>query len=202
MLSRSEVPGPHFLLSNYVARVLSRGPGILSSFCHPPWVVSLVLQNLIGAPWSSYGHTERVFLVLKALFLLASASAGLIGVFLAVSFSDSHCRGWGEVSFSFVPGFVAKTQGPSSLAPQFAGFTVPAQPTARQLQWETIISFAGSQVLPGPLGCASSAVRTVPFLPQGLARRSYRRPLSPSGSKCRCHGCPSSRLRNGLFCVS
>ena len=37
------------------------------------------------------------------------------------------------------------------------------------------------------------------FLPQGVARRSYRRPLSPSGSGCRCHGYAGSRLRNGLF---
>ena len=47
-------------------------------FCHPSWVVSLVLQNLIGAPWSSSGHTKCVFLILKALFILASASAGRI----------------------------------------------------------------------------------------------------------------------------
>ena len=37
------------------------------------------------------------------------------------------------------------------------------------------------------------------FLPQGVARRSYRRPLSPSGSGCHCHGYAGSRLRNGLF---
>ena len=48
-------------------------------FCHPSWVVSLVLQNLIGAPWSSSGHTKCVFLILKALFILASALAGRIG---------------------------------------------------------------------------------------------------------------------------
>ena len=118
-----------------------------------------------------------------------------------MSFRGSHCRGWGEVSFSFVPGFVAKAQGPSSLAPRFAGYTVPAQPNARQSQWETLISCAGGQVLPGPLGCASSAMRAVPFLPQGVARMSDRRPLSPSGSGCRCRGCPSSRFRNGLLCV-
>ena len=59
--SCSEVAGSHFLLSKYVTHVLSRGPGILSSFCHPSWVASLVLQNLVGAPWSSYGHTESVF---------------------------------------------------------------------------------------------------------------------------------------------
>ena len=86
-----------------------------------------------------------VFLVLTALFILASASAGLIGVFHAVSLRGSHSRSWGEVSFSFVPGFVAKNQGPSSLANRFAGFTVPAQPTTRQLQWETVRSCAGGQ---------------------------------------------------------
>ena len=43
----------------------------------------------------------------------------------------SHSRGWAEVSFSFVPGFVAKTQDTSSLAPRFEGFAVPALPNAR-----------------------------------------------------------------------
>ena len=157
------MPGPRVLLSNYVARVISHGPGILSSFSHPVWVVSLVLQNLIGVPWSSYGHAKFVFLVLQALFILAPASAGRIGVFHALSYRGSHSRVWSEVSFSFVPGFVAKTQDPSSLAPRFAGFTVPAQPKARQLLWETVISSAGSQVLPGPLCCASSVMRAVPF---------------------------------------
>ena len=35
------------------------------------------------------------------------------------------------MTFSFIPGFVAKTQDPSSLAPRFEGFTVPALPNAR-----------------------------------------------------------------------
>ena len=48
-------------------------------FCHPSWRVSLVLQNLIGAQWSSSGHTTCVFLILNALFVLASASAGRFG---------------------------------------------------------------------------------------------------------------------------
>ena len=139
MLSRSVVPGPCIPPSNYVVRVISHDPGILSSFSHPSWVVSLVLQNLIGAPLSSYGHMKSVFLVLKALFILAPASAGRIGRFHAVSYRDSHSRGWREVSVSFVLGCVAKTQDPSSFAPRFAGFTVPAQPNARQSQWETYI---------------------------------------------------------------
>ena len=162
-LSRSEVPEPRVLLSSYVARIVSHGPGILSSFSHPSWVVSLVLQNLIGAPWSSYGHVKGVFLVLQVLFIMIPASAGCIGVFHAVSYRGSHSRGWNTVSFSFVPDFVAKTQDPSSLAPRFAGFTVPAQPNMRQSQWETVISCAGGQALPGPLCCASSAMQAVPF---------------------------------------
>ena len=35
------------------------------------------------------------------------------------------------MSFSYVTGFVAKTQDLSSLAPRFEGFSVPALPNAR-----------------------------------------------------------------------
>ena len=48
-----------------------------------------------------------------------------------------------EVSLSFVPVSVAKTQDSSSLAPQFEGFPVPALPTREESQWETVISCAG-----------------------------------------------------------
>ena len=74
-------------------------------------------------------------------------------MFHAVSFCGSHSRVWGEVSFSFIPGFVVKIQGPSSLAPQFAGYTVPAQPNARQSQWETVRYCAGGQ---GYLACLAA----------------------------------------------
>ena len=39
------------------------------------------------------------------------------------------------------------------------------------------------------------------LLPQGVTGRSYRRPLSPSTSGCRCHGGAVSRPRNVLFRV-
>ena len=64
------------------------------------------------------------------LFLLVLASAKWGGELHALSFRVSHSRDWGEVSFSFVAGFVAKTQDPSSSAPQFEGFTVPALPNS------------------------------------------------------------------------
>ena len=68
----------------------------------------------------------------KTLFLLALASAKRIGELHALSYRVSHTRDWGEVSFAFVTGFVAKTQDPSSLAPRFEGFTVPALTNARK----------------------------------------------------------------------
>ena len=48
-----------------------------------------------------------------------------------MSYCVSHTRNWGEVSFSFVTDFVAKTQDPSSFAPRFEGFSVPALPNVR-----------------------------------------------------------------------
>ena len=71
-----------------------------------------------------------VFLPRKQHFLLALASAKRVGELHALSHRISHSRGWGKVSFTFVAGFVAKTHDPSSSAPRFEGFTVPALPNA------------------------------------------------------------------------
>ena len=57
-------------------------------------------------------------------------SAKRVGELHALPYRESHSRGWGEVSFSFILGFVAKTQDPSSSAPRFEGFTVPAFPNS------------------------------------------------------------------------
>ena len=72
---------------------------------------------------------------------------------------------------------------------------------ARQSQWETVISCAGSQGLPDPLWLRIVSDASVSLLPHGVTGRSYRRPLSPSSSGCRCHGGADSRPRNGLFRV-
>ena len=90
----------------------------------PAWDVSL-------APYEPLRTCEERFLAQKTLFLLALASAKRIGELHALSYRVSHTRNWGEVSFSYVTGFVAKTQDPSSLAPRFEGFSVPALPNAR-----------------------------------------------------------------------
>ena len=101
-------------------------------FRPPAWDVSLVLQSLMGAPYEPLRTCEERFLAQKTLFLLVLASAKRIGELHALSYRVSHTRDWGEVSFAFVTGFVAKTQDPSSLAPRFEGFTVPALPNARK----------------------------------------------------------------------
>ena len=98
----------------------------------PAWDVSLVLQSLTGAPYEPLRTCEERFLAQKTLFLLALASAKRIGELHALSYRVSHTRDWGEVSFAFVTGFVAKTQDPSSLAPWFEGFSVPALTNARK----------------------------------------------------------------------
>ena len=98
----------------------------------PAWDVSLVLQSLTGAPYEPLRTCEERFLAQKTLFLLALASAKRIGEIHALSYRVSHTRDWGEVSFAFVTGFVAKTQDPSSLAPRFEGFTVPALTNVRK----------------------------------------------------------------------
>ena len=99
--------------------------------CPFAWDVDLVLQSLTGAPYEPLRTCDERFLAQKMLFLLALASAKRIGELHALSYRVSHSRGWGEASFSFVPGFVAKTQDPSSPAPRFEGFSVPALPNAR-----------------------------------------------------------------------
>ena len=97
----------------------------------PACDVPLVLQSLTGAPYEPLRTCEERFLAQKMLFLLALASAKRIGELHALSNCVSHTRNWGEVSFSFVTGVVAKAQDPFSLAPRFEGFSVPALPKAR-----------------------------------------------------------------------
>ena len=116
----------------------------------PAWDVALVLQSLTGAPYEPLRTCDEHFLAQKTLFLLAPASIGeRIGELHALLYRVSHSRNCGEVSSSFVPGFMAKTQDPSSLAPRFEGFTVPALPNARiNRNGRLFMSCAGGQALP------------------------------------------------------
>ena len=98
--------------------------------CPPAWDVTLVLQSLIQAPYEPLRTSHERFLAQKALFLLTLASAERIGELHTLSHRISPSRDWGEVPFTFVAGFVVKTLDPSSSAPQFEGFAVPALPKA------------------------------------------------------------------------
>ena len=123
----------------------------------PAWDVSLVLQSLTGAPYELLRTCEERFLAQKTLFLLALASAKRIGELHALSYRVSHTRDWGEVSFAFVTGFVAKTQDPSSLAPRFEGFTVPALTNARKNRnGRLLCPVRAVKVLPRP-HCSTSS---------------------------------------------
>ena len=94
----------------------------------PAWDVVLVLQSLTKAPYEPLRTADERFLAQKTLFLLALASAKRINELHALSYRVTHSERWGEVSFSFVPGFVAKNQDPSVPDSRFDGFVVPALP--------------------------------------------------------------------------
>ena len=99
---------------------------------HPPtWDVALVLNSLTAAPYEPLKDAEERLLAHKTLFLLPLASTKRVGELHALSHHISHSIGWKGVSFSFVPGFVAKTQDQSSLDPRFESFTIHALPKSR-----------------------------------------------------------------------
>ena len=116
-------------------------------------------------------------------------------VFSWLSFLE---QGWGVLCFRH--GFCGKDSGPLPCS-SVCGLHCTGPTNTRQLQWETVISCAGGQVLPGPLGLRIVGDASGSFLPQGVTGTSYRRPLSPSSSGCRCHRCADSRPQNGLFRV-
>ena len=167
----------------------------------PAWDVSLVLQSLTGAPYEPLRTCEESFLAQKTFLLLALASAKRIGELHVLSYRVSHTRDRGEVSFSFVTGFVAKTQDPSSLAPRFEGFAVLALPNALE-----IIAMGDCYVLCGQSRFTLTALLHIvldvngSLSPQGVARRRLRRPRSPSGSGRQYHALTSSQERH-LLCL-
>ena len=157
------------------------------------WDVTLVLQSLTGAPYEPLRTSDERFLAQKTLFLLALASAKWIGELHALLHRISHSRDWGEVS-TFVAGFVAKMQDPSSSAPRFEGFTVPALPNARGNCNGRLLCPALLHIALDVSGCSS---------PQDVARRRSPRTWSPPGSGRRYLGLISSRVvRSGSLSKS
>ena len=116
-----------------------------------------------------------------------------------MSYHGSHSRGWSEMSFFFRPGLHGEDSG--RLLPCSSVCRLHCTgPTKRET-----IAMGDCYILCGRSGVTWAALLRIvsdasgSFLPQGVARRSYRRPLSPSGSGCRCHGYAGSRLWNGLY---
>ena len=199
------------LLRRFLASCLAALPFASLPLVSRPWAVlswphllSLSSVGLTGAPHEPLRTCDERFLAQKTLFLLALASAKHIGELHALSYRVSHSRNWGEVSFSFVPGFMAKAQDPSSLAPRFEGFTVPALPNARYNRNGRLLCpvrkvsrYLDCNAAHRPR-CERLFVTAGRSKEQGVARR-YRRPLSPSGSGRQYHVPTSSPVRISLF---
>ena len=102
----------------------------------------------------------------------SSASAGRLGLFHAMSFPGSLSWSGGVVFLCFRHEFCGEDSGPS-LAPRFAGFTVPAQPTRDNRNGRPLYPVRAVRYSLVHFGCASSAMQGVPLLPQGITGRSY-----------------------------
>ena len=162
--------GPPVLLSYYVARIISCGPGALSS-CHPYWVVSLVLQHLLGASWNPSGHASCAVLLRDALFILPLLQLGTLGDSLLCLFLSLFpgARVWCPLLSSRI---LWRRLG-SLPCSSVCGLHCTGPTNTRQSQWETVISCAGGQVLPGPLWLRIVSDVSGSLLPQGVTGRSY-----------------------------
>ena len=176
--------------------VVSRDRSILLSYVLLRGTFLWSFRALRGLRMSLCGRVRSVFWPRKCSSYWPIASAKRIGELHALSYRVSHTRDWGEVSFAFVTGFVAKTQDSSSLAPRFEGFTVPALPNARKnrigrllcpVRAVKVYLDRNASHRPHVNGCLS---------PRGVARRRLRRPRSPSGSGRKYHALTSSLERH------
>ena len=152
------MPGPPVLLSSYAARVISCGTGVLSS-CRPS------RGGLSGSSELGWGSVELLrtsdmpVFFLIALFVLASASTRRFGYSMFGFFSGSPSEngvGCPLLSSRFCD-VVLRTLPCSSVG----GLHCTSPTSARQSQWENVISCGGGQVFLVRLGGASSAVRAV-----------------------------------------
>ena len=97
---------------------------------HPPaWDFALVPQSLSGSPFEPLQTFVECGSVSARSLPTGPCLDSALDDLRALSCGFSHTRFWGEVSLSFVPISVAKTQDSSTLAPRFEGFPVPALPT-------------------------------------------------------------------------
>ena len=161
----------------------------------PAWDVALVLQSLTGAPYEPLWTCDERFLAQKTLLPQ-----------LSVLVSSMLCR-----IVCLIPGAGLRFPFLSSRASwQRLGIPLPLLLGLRALlyrpyQTREIIAMGDCYVLCGRSGVTLTAllhmVRVVSgcLSSQGVARRRYRRPLSPSGSGRQYHVPTSSRVRKSLF---
>ena len=166
--------------------------------CHPSGGVSLVLQSLVGARWSSSGHPTCVFSFLIALFVLASASTRRFGYFMLGFFSGSP-SGSGVGVLCFRHGLCDDVFRPLPCS-SVGGLHCTGPTNARQSQWENVISCAGGQVFLVRLGGASSAVQAV-HVATGCSVKEVSSISVSFWLWMPWHGGAGSRSRNFLFCV-
>ena len=166
-------------------------------FSHPSWVVSLVLQNLIGTLWSSYGQPKCVFWFCKCSSSWPLPRLGVLVYSLLCHF------------VAFIPGAGVRCSFLSTQALwRRLGTPPPLLLGLRASLYRSNQSrdnrLGDCYILCGRSGVTWTALLRIVsdasgFFLLGVARMSYRRPLSPSGSGCRCHEYSGSRLRDGLF---
>ena len=202
-----------FRVPQILCLVPLRGCGWISGF----WYSSTgVAPGVIPSSWHGFlpgarsvfvrwGSVEflRTSDICVFLFWMHSSSwprprLGVFGIPCYV-FSDSPSGSGDGLSFAFVPALVTMCSG-TSLAPRFAGFTVPARPTRDNRNGR--LFYPVRAVRCSWSAWAAPRQRCEPFLcPQFVTWGWDRRSLSPSGSGCHGHGGACSRSRNGLFCV-
>ena len=151
--------GPPVLLSYYVTRVISCGLGALSS-------LSPFLGCLSGSSKLAWGFVEphRTY----ELRCSASRCALYPGLGWAPWVIPCYVFSWpsflerGRGVLCFRHRFCGKNSGPS-LAPQFADFTVPAQPTRDNRNGILLYPVRAVRCYLVCFGSASSAMRAVLF---------------------------------------
>ena len=157
------------------------------------WDVALVLQSLTGAPYEPLRTCDERFLCwpLPRLSVLVSSTlcrivslipgAGLRFPFLSSRASWQRLR----ISLPLLLGLRALLYRP------YQTQEIIAMGDCFVLcRWSGVTLTALLHIVRVVSGCLSS---------QGVARRRYRRPLSPSGSGRQYHVPTSSRVRNSLF---
>ena len=179
--------------------VVFRDRSILSSCVHLRGTFLWSFRALLGLRMSLCGRVMSVFLPRKRSSSWPLASAKRIGELHALSYRVSHTRDWGEVSFAFV----TKFSWPRLRIPLPLLLGLKAL-QYRPYQTRERIAMGDYCVLCGQSRFTSTALLHIVhdvsgcLSPQGVARRRFRRPRSPSGSGRRYHALTSSL---GLHCL-